>query len=95
MWVKDGRTKIPVKFVNSRLRTGNVLMSRDLAASHSLGTNTYSSICRESTSAVSRSFAIIPAEEEAGLIMSRLVREYLEHRPIRATGAVRSMLARP
>jgi hypothetical protein len=69
-------------------------MSRDLAASCSLATNNHSSIGREGTSAVSRSFAVIPAEEDAGLIMRRLLREYLEHRSIRATSAVRSMPAR-
>ena len=67
-------------------------MSRDLVASHLLGTNNYTSICRETTSAVSRSFPVTPADMEARLIMGRLVREYLEHRPITSIGAVRGSL---
>jgi hypothetical protein len=57
-------------------------MSRDLAASHFLGTNDYSSVCRESASAISGSLPVIPAEREASLIMGRLVREYWRRRPI-------------
>ena len=56
-------------------------MSCDLAASHSLGTTNYPTLCLDGTGARSGSF-VNPAEEEATLIMGRLVREYLERRPI-------------
>ena len=59
-------------------------MSRYLTLDHSSGTNECLSIYRKSASTVLGSFPAVPepAHEEAQLIMGRLVREYLQRRPI-------------
>lgn len=61
-------------------------MSRNLAADCSLARNEYSSICQNGPSTAPSSLPIVPepAQEEAQLVMRRLVREYLERRPIEA-----------
>jgi hypothetical protein len=55
-------------------------MYRDLAPDRSLGTNEYSSICRERPSTGLRSVRLASetADEKAESIMLRLVREYME-----------------
>jgi len=59
-------------------------MSRYLTLDHSSGTDECSLIYRKSASTVLGSFPVVPepAHEEAQLIMGRLVREYLQRRPI-------------
>jgi hypothetical protein len=61
-------------------------MSRNLAADYSLAHNEYSSIDQDGVSTALRSLPVgpEPTKEEAQLIMSRLVREYLERRPSEA-----------
>ena len=65
-------------------REGDVLMYRDFAADRSVGADEHSSTYRESASTVLKSFhvASATAEEEAELIMRRLVRNYLERSPL-------------
>jgi hypothetical protein len=69
---------------------GDVLMYRDFAADCSVGADEHSSTCRESASTVLKSFhvASATAEEEAELIMRRLVRNYLERSPIGSSASM-------
>lgn len=59
-------------------------MYRDFAADRSVGANEHSSTYRESAGTVLKSFHVPSAtsEQEAELIMRRLVRNYLERSPI-------------
>jgi hypothetical protein len=59
-------------------------MYRDFAADRSVGADEHSSTYRESAGTVLKSFhvASATAEQEAELIMRRLVRNYLERSPI-------------
>jgi hypothetical protein len=61
-------------------------MYRDFTADRSVGADEHSSTYRESASTALKSFHIASAtaEEEAELIMRRLVRNYLERSPIRS-----------
>ena len=68
----------PCDTVHSAATTakGDVLMYRDFAADRSVGADERSSTYRESAGTVAT------AEQEAELIMRRLVRNYLERSPL-------------